>query len=235
MICGKKVLTIIPARGGSKRLHKKNLLSLSGKPLIAWTIEAAKQCPYIDRTIVSTECPEIKDISIQYGADVPFVRPQHLATDEATTIDVVLDIIEKTTSYNEKYDFIALLQPTSPLRTSHHLAEALEQLTLKKAKAIISVCQTEHHPLWCNTLPKDLSMNDFINDEIKNLRSQDLPIYYRLNGAMYICDAQLLEQEKTLLPSIESIAYKMTQQESIDIDSEIDFKLASLIMESSRK
>lgn len=232
MISGKKILAVIPARGGSKRLPRKNVRHLSGKPLIAWTIEAANQCHYIDRTIVSTEDEEIAAISRRFGADVPFARPLHLASDDVTTIDVILNVVATLSSSNEKYDYVVVLQPTSPLRTSKHLTEAIELMLEKNARSIVSVSPAEHHPLWCNTLPDDLSMTAFVRAEVRNKRSQDLPIYYRLNGAIYICAVELLEHERTLLPSVDSIAYRMSPEVSLDIDSKDDFMHARCIMEN---
>lgn len=231
MISGQRILAVIPARGASKRLPRKNVLDLAGKPLIAWTIEAANQCEYVDRTMVSTEDKGIAAISRKYGADVPFMRPKHLASDEATTIDVILEVITTLAGRDEYYDYVVVLQPTSPLRTNRHLSEAIEQMIDKKARAIISVCHAEHHPLWCNTLPEDLSMTNFLREEVKDRRSQDLATYYRLNGAIYVCNVELLAQERTLQPSVDSIAYIMSQDDSLDIDTADDFERAKIIME----
>jgi len=231
MINDQKILAIIPARGGSKRLPRKNVLDFYGKPLVAWTIDAAMGCDCIDRVVLSTDDEEIASIGRGYGADAPYMRPAHLATDEATTIDVVLDLVATLAMQGERYDIIILLQPTSPLRTQIHIEDAINQMVAHKARAIISVCQVEHHPLWCNTLPDDLSMNDFIRDEIKNRRSQDLPIYYRLNGAIYICEIALLTEQNALLPSVDSIAYIMSQEDSVDIDTVDDFERAQAAMD----
>lgn len=235
MIDGKRILTIIPARGGSKRLPRKNLLDLGGKPLIVWTIEAATGCDYVDCTAVSTDDEEIAAISMKHGAEVPVMRPAHLASDEATNINVVLDFLATLAAGGEDYDFVVVLPPTSPLRTKDHLSAAIEQMAEHKARAIISVCWAEHHPLWCNTLPDDLSMAHFIRDDVKNRRSQDLPVYYRLNGALYVCATELLTDQRTLLPSVGTIAYVMSQGDSIDIDTADDFERARVAVESRGK
>jgi CMP-N,N'-diacetyllegionaminic acid synthase len=177
----KRFLAIIPARGGSKRLPKKNILNLGGKPLIAWSIEAGLNSQYIDAVIVTSDNEEILNISEKYGAQI-IQRPQNLAEDTTSSIDTLLHAIEGLT----QYDFVVLLQPTSPLRTDIHIDEAIKLLTEKEADAVISICETEHSPLWSNPLPKDESMVNFISNEIKNTRSQDLPQYFRLNGAIYI-------------------------------------------------
>jgi CMP-N,N'-diacetyllegionaminic acid synthase len=223
MICNKKLLAIIPARGGSKRLPRKNILDLSGKPLIAWTIESALNSKYIDRVIVSTDNKEIATISKKYGADIPFMRPNNLATDESTSIDVVLHAVNYFEKVGEHYDYIILLQPTSPLRTVQNIDESIELLQEKKVDAVISVCKAEHHPLWCNTIPSDGYLSNFLDKSILNKRSQDLDKYYRLNGSIYLCNIDRLKNEKTFFLKNNCIAYKMKPEQSIDIDDKDDF------------
>ncbi len=224
----KKVLAVIPARGGSKRLPKKNILNLAGKPLIAWTIEEAKKSKYIDKLIVSTDSTEIAEISKKYGAEVPFIRPKELASDTASSIDVILHAINFFKNKGDTYEYIVLLQPTSPLRKVDDIDKAFEMIN-KDTKAVVSVCETEHSPLWSNTLPNDLSMKDFIKPEIKNKRSQDLPKYYRLNGAVYISDVEYLLDNNGFIGD-ETKAFIMPQSRSVDIDSGIDLNLAEIII-----
>lgn len=221
----KNFLAIIPARGGSKRLPQKNMLDLAGKPLFVWSIEAGFNCKYIDKVIVTSDDEKILSISKQCGAEI-IKRPEELATDTATTFDAIKHTIENL----ERYEFIVLLQPTSPLRNEKHINEAIELLHVKNADAIISVCRSEHSPLWCNTLPEDKSMSHFMQDEIKNKRSQDLGEYYRLNGAIYICRTEKLLSEKTFFIKDNIFAYEMDRASSIDIDEEMDFKIANMIM-----
>jgi CMP-N,N'-diacetyllegionaminic acid synthase len=227
MIGGKKLLAVIPARGGSKRLPRKNILDLAGKPLIAWTIEAALGSKYIDRVIVSTDDKEIATISKKYGADVPFMRPSELATDEAKSVDVVLHLLEKLKKIREKYDYIILLQPTSPLRTTQNIDDSVELLQARKSDAVISVCKVEHSPLWCNLIPDD-DLSNFLDHSILNKRSQDLEQYYRLNGAIYLCNAEKLKEEKAFFLKNRCSAYKMNRESSVDIDSRMDFLYASV-------
>ncbi len=227
MYRGKTFLGIIPSRGGSKRLPRKNILPLAGKPLIAWTIEAAKKSKYLDRVIVSTEDKEIAEVSKNYGAEVT-IRPEHLATDESKTVDVILDLLEKIDDF---YDYIVLLQPTSPLRNEKHIDSAIELLFEKNADAIISVCEAEHSPLWMNTLPEDGNMKDFLNKNIIHKRSQDLPKYYRLNGAIYICKTELFRECKTFFIKEKVFAYIMERIFSVDIDTYIDFLIYEVIIE----
>ena len=222
----KTYLAIIPARGGSKRLPNKNILDLAGKPLIAYAIEAAKKSKYIDEIIVSSDSDEILEIVKEYNIKT-IKRPDYLASDTAKTIDVIKHVIE---IMNKKYDYIVLLQPTSPLRNEKHIDEAIELLNIKNANAIVSVCEMDHSPLWSNTLPSNLSMEGFIREEIKNKRSQELEKYYRINGAIYICKTDELLKQNTLFLDKNIFAYIMDRKSSIDIDDEIDFKLAEVLM-----
>jgi len=221
-----RYLAIIPARGGSKRLSNKNILNLSGKPLIAWSIEAALKSKYIDYIVVTSDSDKILEIARNYDV-ITIKRPDELASDTAKSIDVIKHVIENV---DGKYDYLVLLQPTSPLRNEKHIDEAIELLDIKKADAIISVCEMEHSPLWSNTLPDDLSMKDFLRKDIKNKRSQDLPKYYRLNGAIYICKIDKLLKQNTLFLDENIYAYIMDRKSSVDIDDEVDFKLAEILI-----
>ncbi|WP_187647906.1 acylneuraminate cytidylyltransferase family protein [Nitrosophilus labii] len=231
MYKNKTFLAIIPARGGSKRLPNKNILNLAGKPLIVWSIEAAKKSKYIDTTVVSSDSNKILEIARNYDV-VTIKRPDYLASDTAKSIDVIKHAIENV---NEKYDYLVLLQPTSPLRNEKHIDEAIELLEQKKADAIISVCEAEHSPLWSNTLPDDLSMNNFLKDEIKNKRSQDLPKFYKINGAIYIYKVERLLKENSFFIKNNIYAYIMDRKNSVDIDDEVDFKLAEVILKDKNE
>jgi pseudaminic acid cytidylyltransferase len=233
MLNGKKILAIIPARGGSKRLPRKNVLPLCGKPLIAWSIEAAQQSSYIDKIMVSTDDAEIAKIAEKYGVEVPFIRPSKLASDSASTIDVIIHAVSYYKANGEKYDYVIILQPTSPLRSSQHISGAIKLLQEKKADAIISVCETEHSPLWANTLSENSSLELFLREEIKNKRSQDLPKYYRLNGAIYLINVMNLLAEKTMFISNNIYAYKMNKKSSVDIDEDLDFLFAECILNNN--
>jgi CMP-N,N'-diacetyllegionaminic acid synthase len=226
MYNGKTFLAIIPARGGSKRLPNKNILPLAGKPMLVWTIESAIQSKYLDEIVLSTDSDDIIKVAGNYKIKT-IKRPLELASDTAKTVDVVKHVIE---NIDKKYDFIVLLQPTSPLRTSTHIDEAIEQLIKLNADAIISVTEADHSPLWCNILPENLSMENFISEDIKHKRSQELPKFYRLNGAIYICKTEKLIEENTFFLKKNVYAYIMDKKSSIDIDEELDFKLAEIIL-----
>jgi CMP-N-acetylneuraminic acid synthetase len=226
-----KILAIIPARSGSKRLPGKNIKELQGAPLIAWTINSALASKYITKTIVSTDSIDISTIAQKSGAQVPFIRPDALSSDSSSSIDVVRHAIEYIEKKNEFYDYTILLQPTSPLRTTSDIDSAIELLLAKKSDAVISVTPEDHSPLWTNTLDSNLSMDNFLSDHIKNSRSQDLKQYYRLNGAIYIANTKKLLLENTFFLKNNTSAFIMSKENSVDIDEEIDFLLASSILE----
>jgi len=225
MLSRRTFLAIIPARGGSKRLPRKNVLDLVGKPLIAWSIEAGLNSEYIDKIIVTSDDKEILDISTRFGADT-INRPDELASDTATSFDAVKHTLENI----ESYEYVVLLQPTSPLRSFKHINEAIELLESKNADAVISVCEMDHSPLWSNTLDDSLSMKEFLKDEVLNKRTQDLKVYYRLNGAIYICKTDKLLKEKSFFLKDNIFAYKMDRESSVDIDVEIDFIIAKALI-----
>lgn len=227
MINGRKLLAIVPARGGSKRLPRKNILEMNGKPLISHTIEAALACEYIDNVVVTSDSTEILDIASSYVGVTSHVRDKHLATDTATTVDCVLDVVAKYMDY----EYFVLLQPTSPLRKTKHICGAVDLLVELNAESIVSVCECEHSPLWANKIPDNLSMNGFLPESIQNKRSQDIPKYYRLNGAIYLIKRNILTKLNKLV-SDESYAYIMEQESSIDIDSKYDFICASELMKT---
>ena len=225
MINGKSILAIIPARGGSKQLPRKNVLPLAEKPLISWSIEAGLKSRYIDRLVVSSEDDEILQISQKAGAEI-ITRPHELAAGDTPSISVVEHVIK---NMDCGFDLTILLQPTSPLRNEKHIDEAFELLVKKDANSIVSVCKTEHNPLWANTLPEDGNLDHFLRDNVKNIRRQDLPVYYQLNGAIYICTTERLLKEKTFIIMDNIFAYKMKRIDSIDIDDKLDYLFAGHI------
>lgn len=225
-----KILAVIPARGGSKRLPRKNILPLNGKPMITYSIESALSSRYIDKVVVSSDDDEILSISKEYGVDT-IKRSKELSSDTATTFDTVEDVLRRY----EEYKYVILLQPTSPLRTKENIDESIELLRSKSCSAIISVSEMEHSPLWSNTLSKDNSMVGFLSEELLNTRSQDLDTYYRINGAIYICRIDRFLEEKGFFIKDDIYAYKMDRYNSIDIDEKIDFMIADLFLKEKNK
>jgi len=224
-------IAIIPARGGSKRLPGKNLMMLAGKPLIAWTIEAAIESGVFDRVVVSTDNWEMAVLAAQFGAEVPFMRPEELALDNTPSIEVLIHAVNELLAGKETHwTHLACLQPTSPLRTAENIREAVKLLEEKQADAIVSVCKSEHSPLWSNTLPTSLSLDAFIPESIQKTPSQQLPAYYRLNGALYFCRISRMIEERTLFLKTGAYAYRMSRKDSIDIDDQVDFDLAGIYL-----
>lgn len=229
----KKMLAVIPARGGSKGLPGKNIKPLEGKPLIAYTIEAALQSGLFDKVVVSTDDKEIADIAKQYGAEIPFMRPQELSGDVVSSDDVILHAIQFYKEQGTEFDYVCKLQPTSPLRNAAHIQEAYEQMVSRDANYIVSVCECEHSPLWSGVIGSDLGLEDFIREQDKRACRQAFEKYYRLNGAIYIAKVENFEAEKNFMGK-GSIAYIMNQADSVDIDSALDFLFAETIMKTQR-
>lgn len=223
-------IAIIPARGGSKRLPGKNIKLLAGKPMIAWTIEAALKSNAFDHVFVSTDDQEIVDVSKKYSAEVPFLRPAELASDNASTNDVVTHLVQWfEQKNNQQVTTIAILQPTSPLRNYQHIKDAMQLMESKASRAIVSVCELEYPIQFCNKLGPKSSMDCFIKQEnIK--RTQDLEPYYRLNGAIYIFDRKYVGRLNELY-STGTHAFIMPTKFSIDVDTLDDFFLAEFYFE----
>ncbi len=228
MLKGKKVLAIIPARAGSKRLVDKNTKALLGKPLIGWTIESALLSKYVDKVVVSTDSTYIQEIAQELEAEAPFIRPKELATDSATTVDVIAHCIEHY--HDESFDIVILLQPTSPLRDQLDIDNALEFYSEKVALSVISVCPLEHPSHWCNTLPEDRNLKSFIKSDSRVKRSQDFEKEYRLNGALYISDINSFKENNGFWTNNASYAFVMAPEKSIDIDTQSDFELCEYFM-----
>ena len=224
----KRVLSIIPARGGSKGLPGKNIIDLAGKPLIAWTIEASLKSKYIAKTVVSSDDEEILDISNNYGAEV-LKRPNDLASDIATSELVVRHVIDCLESKGEKFDVVILLQPTSPLRTHEDIDNAFEIMFYSESTAVISVCEFDNKVLKSFIKDYDGFLSGIANDKYLFMRRQDLPEMFMPNGAIYIIDIESFNESKALFTS-KTLPYSMSKMNSLDIDSQDDLKLAEKIL-----
>lgn len=223
-----KNLAVIPARSGSKGIKDKNIKNINGKPLIAYTIEAAKNSNIFACVHVSTDSDLYADIARKFGADIPFLRNQALSTDEAGTMDTVRFVINEYINIGQQFETVTILQPTSPLRTSKDITCAFKLFREKNADSVVSVCETEYLPWLCNTLPDDLSLNNFI-DVKKVGRRQEMQQYYRINGAIYIQTTELLLRYGNMY-SEKSYAYIMSRMKSIDIDDDFDFFIAEMLL-----
>ena len=223
-----KNIAIIPARSGSKGVKDKNIREFNGRPLMAYTIEAAVNSDEFDEVMVSTDSEKYAEIARKCGARVPFLRNGITSTDTATSWDMVEEVLNKYRKLGIKYDTFCLLQPTSPLRTADDIKRAYKLYREKANFAVVSVCEAEHSPLWCGHLPKNGEFIGFVYPENMKQR-QAGEKFYRLNGAIYIVDTQKFAEDKFLYCE-GSFAYIMPQEQSVDIDSEMDFKIAELLM-----
>ena len=222
-------LAVILARSGSKGLKDKNIKELAGKPLLAYTVEAAIESGKYDMVHVSTDSELYADIAKKYGADVPFLRDEELAGDKSSSWDALRFVVTEYEKLGKSFDTVTLLQPTSPLRDAKDIQNAFDIYESKNATAVVSVCEVDHSPLVCNTLPEDGSLYGFI-DLNKVGRRQDMKSYYRINGAIYIQKTNLL-MDNTSIYSEGSYAYVMDKRHSVDIDDEVDFTVAQAIIE----
>lgn len=225
----KRNLAIIPARSGSKGLADKNIKLVNGKPLLAYTIEAAMKSKLFNEIFVSTDSEKYAKIALEWGANVPFLRSDELATDTASSLDVVKDALKRYKGMGEEFDTVAILQPTSPLRSAEDIIAGYNKMIEKDANSIIAVCEVDHSPLWSNTLPEDTSLTNFLKQEVINLNRQSLPTYYRINGALYLIKSDFLMMTDNIY-SEKSYALVMPKERSVDIDNELDLKIAEIII-----
>jgi len=228
MYNSQKILAIIPARGGSKGIPHKNIMKINNKPLIAYSIEAAKESKFIDYILVSTDNIEIKNVSLNYGAKVPFLRPEEISNDTAKSIDVVLHAVEYLKNQGEEFHYVVLLQPTSPLRSFEDVDNAIEKLMGKEAESLVSMCEAAENPVLMRVIEDD-KLKAFVEFKGDNLRRQDLPKFYIFNGAIYINSIEMLLKEKIFVNEA-TIPYVMDSKKSIDIDNMLDAKLTELIL-----
>ena len=226
-----KNIAVIPARSGSKGLPDKNIRPVNGKPLLVYTIEAALESGCFDTVHVSTDSERYAEIARQYGADVPFLRSAALATDTASTWDAVREVLACYDELGKRFDTMMLMQPTTPLRTGEDVKEAYALLQKKQAKSVIAVCEVDHSPLWCDTIPDSGSMKGFGRKDLAWVNRQDLRPYYRVNGAIY-----LLSVNGINIPPDDEIyedncyALFMDRKKSVDVDSEDDLALVEFLL-----
>ena len=221
-----KILAIIPARGGSKTIPRKNIKLLNGKPLIYYTIKESIKSKYLGRIIVSTEDKEISEISKKYGAEV-IERPEELAKDETPTIDVIFHVL-RVQAENFEPGLVVLLQPTSPLRNAQDIDNAIELFLKNDCESVVSVCEVEHSLYWSFEI-ENRYLKPIFGGKYLNMRRQDLPKVYTPNGAIYVSTPEILRKYKSFYCS-KTIPYIMPPERSVDIDNEIDFMLAELLM-----
>jgi N-acylneuraminate cytidylyltransferase/CMP-N,N'-diacetyllegionaminic acid synthase len=224
------VVGVICARGGSKGVPHKNIRPLAGKSLIAYTIETALASALIDRIIVSTDDVNIADVAGKYGANVPFLRPAELARDDTPVIDSVLHAM-RWLDEHEGYrpDYVMLLQPTSPLRSTEDIDGAVQLAREKQADSVVSVYSVHQHPYWMKRVTKDGRLVDFLSLDRTYTCRQDLPSVYALNGAIYLARREILLERQTFYTN-QTCAYVMPPERSLDIDTLWDFYMTELIL-----
>lgn len=208
------LLALIPARGGSKGIPRKNIKLLGGKPLIAWTIDAAKQARCIDRIVVSTEDEDIAKVALECGADVPFLRPPELAADDTPGIAPVLHALEQL----PMFDWVLLLQPTSPLRSVADIEGIVNFCLERGASSAVSICEVSKHPYWMYQRDQSDRLQPLLSNRPEIPRRQDLPPVYTLNGALYLARTDWLQDRKSFIDS-ETLGYVMPNERSVDIDT----------------
>lgn len=228
MIEKKSVLAVIPARGGSKGLPRKNIKTMAGKPLISWTIEAAQASAYIDRLVLSSEDEEIIEVAHSFGCEVPFVRPAELAEDESSGIDPILHALEQLPGY----DVVVVLQPTSPLRTTTDIDECLRFFQAAHAQVCVSMTEADKKPHWMFFLSTDHHLQPVIKQDEIGARRQDLPEVYLPNGALFIASSEYLLRSKSFYTD-QTIGYLMPKERSYEIDDLIDFKICEYLLNNS--
>lgn len=220
-----KVLGLIPARGGSKGIPRKNVKRIAGKPLIAWSIEAALRSRSLDAVVVSTEDAEIAAVAREWGAQVPFLRPAEFAQDDSPGIDPVLHALEQL----PEFDAVLLLQPTSPLRTTEDIDACIELAQVQASPSAVSVSEPTKHPYWMYRLDGGQRMQPLI-DVPPVSRRQDLPAVYAMNGALYYARADWLRQQRNFVTA-QTVAYVMPPERAVDLDTALDWKLAELLLQ----
>jgi len=223
---------LITARGGSKSIPGKNIRLLAGKPLIAWTIEAAQKSRNLCRVIVSTDDGEIAEVAKKYGAEVPFTRPSELAHDDSDHVSVVehaLKWLEETEKFDP--DYILLLQPTSPLRSTGDIDAAIEMAESNNADAVVGVTEMKPHPYLSQQMGDDGSISPLLPTAIPYLRRQALPTVFAINGAVYLNRPASLLKHRSFSPD-GTLGYVMPPERSMDIDTPWDLEVAELILQS---
>jgi CMP-N-acetylneuraminic acid synthetase len=226
------VLAIIPARGGSKGVPNKNLAQVAGRPLIEWTIDAARRATSLGRVVVTTDAPSIADAARKSGAEVPFLRPSELAQDDSPGMAAILHAVAWLAEH-ERYhpDYVMCLQPTSPLRTARDIDAAVGLLAQHEADSVVSVTPVDQHPYWMKQMDADGRLRDFMVPDRPAIRRQDLPLVYALNGAIYLAGRTVLVDTASWYTT-NTRGYVMPPERSLDLDTPWLMHLADLMLRS---
>ncbi len=231
MIYNKKVLCIIPARGGSKGIPRKNIIEIDGKPLVAYSIECAKESRYIDSVVVSTDDEEIAAVSKAWGAEVPFLRPKELAHDTSKTIEAVLFTVDELQKRTCIFDILVLLQPTQPLRTAVQVDEAI-RLFMEKQEDVVSLSAVSEHPVLMRKLDETTQNVKPLLSQNSTVRRQDMETFFIVNGAIYVNGIHNLSKDTSFNDN--PIGYVMNESVTVDIDDELDLMWARFLMNKGK-
>jgi CMP-N,N'-diacetyllegionaminic acid synthase len=224
-----RVLAIIPARGGSRRLPGKNIRVLGGKPLIVWSVEAALASPAICDVLVSTDDPEIAEVASAAHALVPWLRPAELATDTAKSTDVALHALDWYETERGEVDGLLLLQPTSPFRSPSTISRGLDEFIANGRKPVVGVSRTAAHPMWTYTIANGWLL-PFMAEHEPEVRSQDLPECFVVNGAFYLISPSELRETKSIFGVSAKPLVIDSELEALDIDTEFDWRIAECLL-----
>jgi CMP-N,N'-diacetyllegionaminic acid synthase len=225
-----RVLGLITARGGSKGLPGKNIRLLCGKPLIEWSISAAKAASCVDRIVVSTDDAAIADVARRAGAEVPFERPSELATDSASSVDVVIHAIDTLAKTDLAFDIVVLLEPTSPLRDSFDIDEAVQRLIQTGAGAVVSVCRAvSTHPAFMFSLDEKGRLRPYLERNPTGLRRQDIDPIFFLDGTLYASRIDVLKTKRSFYHE-DTVAFEVPKWKSLEIDDSDDFIMVEALM-----
>lgn len=225
-----RILAVVPARGGSKRLPGKNIRPLAGLPLIAWTIRAAKASGMFSDVLVSTDAEEIAVIAREHGALAPWLRPPDISGDTATSIDVALHAVSAYEAVSGSVGSLMLLQPTSPFRSAETIRSAVELHVQAGMAPVVSVCPAAAHPAWCFRIEDDGCMQRYLDIDSLTLRSQDLLPAYQLNGAIYLTTVEDLRREHSFVSARTRALVVSQPVESLDIDDYWDWQIAECVI-----
>ena len=229
MIGSKSILAVITARGGSKGISDKNIRNAGCKPLLAWTIEEANNSSLLDRVVLSSDCLKIIEVARSLQCEVPFVRPDKLGQDDTSSVDVLLHALDKL---DKTYDYIVLLQPTSPLRKAEDIDACIRLCHTQRAPACVSVTESVKSPYWMFKMDERNLISPVITNQNMTDRRQDLPETYTLNGAVYVAKTSWFKQHRTFITD-DTMGYVMERERSLDIDTELDLAWFEFLLSRS--
>lgn len=233
-----RILAIIPARGGSKRIPRKNVKDFCGRPLISWTIDFARRINFLDRVHISTDCPDVRKFVESMNLEVPFLRSADTATDTSSSASAVIETLDRFVELEEHFDFVALLQPTTPWRREERWAEAVDLLMNNECDTVVSVAPIQHHPWHALTLTHEREISYFFDEQCRQSRTQDMPAAYCLNGSIYISRTSVIRSTQSMIGGVCRGVVCDDPTENIDIDSPTDWinaeaALSPLLMDAT--